>query len=127
MAVLNEGNYIADVVKHEYTAWPQFCRDSVTVITGQNLAVGTVVGIITASGKATILAPAAADGSQTAAGVIVEAVNATAADVPHYFLARGPAVLDTNKVVWPGGISAPQKATATAQLKALGIVLRAEV
>lgn len=127
MAVLSEGNYIGDVLKHEYTAWPHFCRDAVTVITGQNLAVGTVVGIITASGKATILAPAASDGSQTAAGVIIEAVNATAADVKHYFLARGPAILNSNKVVWPGGISDPQKATATAQLKALGIILRAEV
>lgn len=127
MAAVNEATNIGDLVHHEYEGVPRFTRDKVTVISGQNLAIGTVIGIITASGKATILAPAAADGSQTAVGVIVEAVNATAGDVAHYFLARGPAVLNSAKIVWPGGITGPQTTTATNQLKALGILLRAEV
>lgn len=52
----------------------------VTVITGQNLARGAVLGIITASGKVNLSLSAAADGSQTPALILAEPVDATAAD-----------------------------------------------
>lgn len=51
-----------------------------TLITGQNLQRGAVLGIITASGKATLSASAAADGSQTPNCILAEDVDATAAD-----------------------------------------------
>lgn len=76
------------------------------------------------SGKFTILAPAAVDGSQVAAGILVAAVDASAADVACLNLARY-AEVNTNELTWPGGITAGQKATATAQLLAAGIVIRA--
>lgn len=76
------------------------------------------------SGKFTILAPAAVDGSQVAAGILVAAVDASAADVACVNLARY-AEVNTNELTWPGGITAGQKATAIAQLLAAGIVIRA--
>lgn len=51
-----------------------------TLITGQNLARGAVLGIITASGKVNLSLSAAGDGSNTPQYILAEAVNATAAD-----------------------------------------------
>lgn len=98
-------------------------REKKTVITGQNLQAGTVVGIITASGKITILAPAAGDGSQNAAGILLGAVDATSADAAGVIIARQAEAIAA-ELTWPGGITAPQKTTATTALAALGIVLR---
>jgi hypothetical protein len=69
MPVQNESNYLGDWLKFEEDNL--YSRDEVTVASGQNLATGTVVGIITTSGKVTQLAPAANDGSENAAGVLV--------------------------------------------------------
>lgn len=118
-----EANYVSDIVKYEEPI-NLFSRDEVTVISGQNLVIGTVVGKITASGKLTILAPGAADGSQVAYGVMVAPVDASAADKKGPMLARHAVVSDKG-VVWPGGITAPQKATAIDQLRTLGILVRA--
>lgn len=52
----------------------------VTIITGQNLVRGAVLGKITASGKFNLSASAAADGSQVPFAVLAEDVDATAAD-----------------------------------------------
>lgn len=52
----------------------------VTLITGQNLVRGSLLGIITASGKATLSASASADGSQTPNCILAEDTDATAAD-----------------------------------------------
>ena len=121
MAVLNEQIYLGDWLKYEDENL--YSRDEVNVIAGQNLATGVVVGIITASGKVTQLAPAAADGSQNAAGVLLFAVDATAADKGGVIVARH-AICHDKKIVWPGGITGGQKTAAIAQLKALGILVR---
>ncbi len=121
MAVQTESNYVGDWLKHEEDNL--YSRDKVTVISGQNLTTGTVVGIITASGKVTQLAPAAGDGSQNAAGVLLLDVDASAADKAGVVIARH-AICSDKKLVWPGGITGPQKTTALAQLKALGILVR---
>jgi hypothetical protein len=97
-------------------------RDNGTLILGQNLAAGTVLGRITASGKLTALAPGAANGSQTAVGVLYEAVNATAADAPCVLSARDCEV-NGKELGW-GAATAAQIATATGQLAAAGIVIR---
>ena len=53
---------------------------TVTVASGQNLARGAVVGIITTGGKATLSLSASSDGSQTPYGILAYAVDASAAD-----------------------------------------------
>lgn len=52
----------------------------ITVVSGQNLALGSVVGRITASGKITLCDTAAVDGSQTPVGILVNAVDASGGD-----------------------------------------------
>ena len=121
MPVQTESNYLGDWLKFEEDNL--YSRDVVTVASGQNLAAGTVVGIITASGKVTQLAPAASDGSQTAAGVLLNAVDASAGDKPGVIIARH-AICSAKGLVWPASITDPQKATAISQLKALGILVR---
>ncbi len=121
MPVQTESNHLGDWLKYEEDNL--YSRDEVTVISGQNLATGTVVGVITASGKVTQLAPGASDGSETAAGVLVNAVDASAADRPGVIIARH-AICSDKGLVWPAAITGPQKAAAISQLKSLGILVR---
>jgi hypothetical protein len=121
MPVEVESNYLGDWLKFE--ADNLYSRDESTVISGQNLTTGTVVGVITASAKVTKLAPAASDGSQNAAGVLLLDVDASAADKGGVIIARH-AICSDKGLAWPAGITAPQKAAAVAQLKALGILVR---
>jgi len=67
--------------------------------------------------------PAASDGLQFAAGVLVEAVDASAAAKQTVILARD-AIVSRPALVWKSGSTAPQKALAIAQLKTLGILVR---
>lgn len=52
----------------------------VTLITGQNLKRGALLGVITASGKYTLSLSASADGSQAPKAILAEDTDATAAD-----------------------------------------------
>jgi len=121
MAAKTESNYLGDWLKFEEDNL--YSRDQVTVASGQNLKTGTVVGIVTATGKVTQLAPSANDGSENAAGVLLGDVDASAADTPGVIIARH-AVCSDKGLVWPSGITGPQKNTALGQLKALGILVR---
>ena len=121
MAAKTESNYLGDWLKFEEDSL--YSREKVTVASGQNLKTGTVVGIVTATGKATQLAPSASDGSENAAGVLVGDVDASAADTPGVIIARH-AICSDKGLVWPSGITGAQKNTALGQLKALGILVR---
>lgn len=121
MPVQAEQNYLGDWLKFEEDN--HYSREEATVVSGQNLGTGTVIGIITASGKVTQLAPAAADGSENAAGVLLLPVDATAADQPGVIIARH-ALCSDKGLVWPGSITGPQKTAAINQLKSLGILVR---
>lgn len=52
----------------------------VTLVSGQNLQRGALLGIITTGGKYTLSASASSDGSQTPRAILAEDVNATAGD-----------------------------------------------
>lgn len=54
---------------------------SITLISGQNLARGAVLGKITASGKYNLSLSAAGDGSQTPDLILAESTDASAGDV----------------------------------------------
>lgn len=55
--------------------------EAITLITGQNLSRGALLGKITASGKYTLSLSAAVDGSQTPVAILAKDTDATAADV----------------------------------------------
>lgn len=61
----------------------------VTIISGQNVVRGTVLGKITASGKYNKSLSAAADGSQTPDLILAENCDATSADKTALAYARG--------------------------------------
>jgi hypothetical protein len=94
-------------------------REQLVLIAGQNLKAGTVLGKITASGKYTILAPAASDGSQTAAAILFAETNAVA-DTRTTMVTKHAAV-NSNLLTFPGGITAPQRVTALDNLAAVDI------
>lgn len=119
MPEIIESNTLGDAIRWEHEG--DYSRKKVTVITGQNLAILTVFAIITASGKATILAPAGADGSEVAAGIMVGACDATSADKEGAGIVRD-AMIDPDNLVWPDGIIAGEKTQALVELDALGIV-----
>lgn len=53
----------------------------VTIVTGQNLKRGALLGKITTGGKYTLSLSASTDGSQTPVAILLEDTDATAADV----------------------------------------------
>lgn len=56
--------------------------DDIVVLTGQGVLVrGSVLGVVTASGKAKLSASAAADGSQNPKYILAETVDTTGGDV----------------------------------------------
>jgi len=59
---------------------PAPATDVGTLITGQNLVRGAVLGRITASGKFTECNNGAVDGSEVVVGILVHDIDATAAD-----------------------------------------------
>jgi hypothetical protein len=67
--------------------------------------------------------PAASDGLQFAAGLLVEAADASAAPKETVIVAR-EAIVSRQALVWKAGTTAPQKAIAIGQLKTLGILVR---
>ncbi len=58
----------------------QLVSETGTLLAGQNLPRGALIGRITASGKLTLSLAAATDGSQVPYGVLLDAFDATAGD-----------------------------------------------
>jgi hypothetical protein len=113
--VFTEAMNLGDLLKFE--APSLYSRDRVTVAAGQYLQLGTVLGIVTASGKYKQIDPSAEDGSQVAAGVLLQTCDATLAD-------RDNGLVSDHALQWPEAITAAEKASAIAQLKALGVLVR---
>ncbi|MDP2432933.1 MAG: head decoration protein [Pseudomonadota bacterium] len=120
--VLTEGLNLGDLLKYE--APNLYSRDQVTVAAGQVLALGAVVGVVTASSKVKAVDPSATDGSQTSAGVLIQAVDANLADRDDGLIVARHAIVADHALVWPTGITVAEKKSASAQLKALGILVR---
>lgn len=109
-----------DWLKHELD--PVLFRRAGVIASGSGVVgTGLVLGRVTATGKFVPLAPAAADGSEAAAAIVIDLVDATAADAETSVLV-GHAQIVGNQLTWPAGTTAPQKTAALAQLAALGIV-----
>lgn len=104
-----------------------YSRKDIIVVAGQNLAAGTVVGRITATGKFTAYDNDAVDGSQTAAGILIAAVNATAGDAQGVAVVRF-AIAAKEQLIWGAGVTTQgEKDAAIVELEAAGIVCRTTV
>lgn len=118
MAVSTIPKKIGDAIKWELGIEAEYARDKVTIISGQNLTIGTVLGKITASGKYTQYAPGASNGSQTIAAILLEDSDASDGDLTNRLVLDGPAVVVYDELVWPSDVV---EATAIAGLKSIGI------
>lgn len=97
--------------------------DTVTLISGQNLAAGTVMGKITASGKYTLHNNAASDGSEVAAAVLPVASDASGGDLAVVAITR-LAEVKSDLLVWKSGISGANKTAGLAALAGHYIIAR---
>ena len=123
MTVLTQPPTQGDVLKFELN--PNYTRETVTLLAGTDYPVGAVLGRITTGGKYKLSPAAGSDGAQTAAAVLLYAVDAAAADAPGVVLMRGPAIVSKAAlVVDPSVDDAAKIAAKHSQLVALGIVPR---
>ncbi len=120
--VFTEAMNLGDLLKFE--APNLYSRDRVTVAAGQNLPLGAVLGIVTASGKYKQIDPSAEDGTQVAAGVLLQNCDATLADRDNGLVVARHAIVSDHALQWPEAITAAEKVSAIAQLKALGVLVR---
>ena len=123
MPVLTQPPTLGDVLKFELN--PNFNRETVTLLAGVSYPVGAVLGRITASGLYKLATSGGSDGAQTAAAVLLTAVDASAGDTPGVVIMRGPAIVSKSALVFDTTVDdAPKTATKHGQLAALGIVPR---
>lgn len=123
MPPLVQGPTESDILKFDLDK--NYTREVVTLLAGTNYAIGSVLGQITASGKFQLSPDTGSDGSQVAAAVLIEAVNATAGDKAGVVIKRGPAIVAQGELVYAGTVNDDTKRAAKrAQLVTLGIVPR---
>jgi hypothetical protein len=122
MPVFVESMNLGDLLKYE--APNLYSRDRVTVAAGQNLPLGAVVGVVTATGKVKQIDPSATDGSQVAAGVLMQRCDAALAERDDGLIVARHAIVFDHALQWPTGITTAEQQAAIAQLKALGILVR---
>lgn len=123
MPVLQEPKNLGDLLKYE--APNLYSRDLATVAAGQQLSLGTVVGLESTTNKLHALDPTATDGTEVAIGVLARDVDATLIDVDDALLISRHAIVASAAIIWPAGITAAEQATAISQLKTLGVLIRA--
>lgn len=104
-------------------SYDNISKDTVTLISGQNLTAGTVLGVITASGKYTLHNNAASDGSEAAAAVLVADSDASGGDLKVVVINR-LAEVKNDLLVWKTGISGANKTAGLAALAAKFIIAR---
>ena len=92
--------------------------ESITLISGQNLTRGSLLGKITASGKYTLSLSASGDGSQTPVAVLAHTTDASGGDAVTNAYVRGD--FNQNAVTFGTGHTA---ASTKEALRALGIAL----
>ena len=123
MTVLTQPPGMGDVLKYDLN--PNFTRETVTLLAGVAYPVGAVLGRITTSGKYRLATSGGTDGAQTAAAVLLYAVDATATDAAGLVVMRGPAIVSKAALVFDATVDdAAKTATKHGQLAALGIVPR---
>lgn len=122
MTAITEGLNLGDLLKYE--APNLYSRDQITVASGQTLRLGAVVSIVTATGKVKQIDPSATDGTQYAAGVLMQSCDAALIDREDGLMVARHAIVADHALVWPVAITLAEKQSAVLQLKSLGVLVR---
>lgn len=123
MTTLSKAPTEGDLLKFDLDQ--NYTREVVTLASGTNYAIGSVVGQITASGKYQLSPATGTDGSETAAGVLIAAVDATDADASGVIIKRGPVIVSKAELAYDSTVDdATKTAAKLAELSAIGIVAR---
>ena len=123
MPVLTQPPSMGDVLKYEVN--PNYTREVVPLLAGTPYPVGSVLGKITASGKYKLATSGGTDGAQTAAAVLLYAVDASLADAQGIVLTRGPAIVARAALAYDASVADAAKITTKlGQLETLGIIAR---
>jgi len=102
-------------------------RENVTIVSGQDLQIGAVVGKITSGGKYKAYDDDNNDGSEAAAGILVgAAVDASGGDMPGVIIVKD-AEVNPDLLIWASTNDATDITNGKADLAALGIKLRTAV
>ena len=96
-------------------------REAGTLASGHNLAAGAVVGMI--AGEYVEYNNGNVDGSETAVGVLFDAVDASAAAADCVVIARD-AEVNLAELVWEAGQDQAAQDAAVVELAAVGIIAR---
>lgn len=126
MPTLTMAPTLGDLLKYELNG--NYTRETVTLKAGTNYALGSVLGKITATTKYR-LSPAAQivgdEGAETAIAVLLEAVDATAADKTGLIVARGPVIVSKAALTFDASVDDDtKKAAKHAEISAAGVVPR---
>ena len=126
MAPLVKGPTEGDILKFDLDQ--NYTREVVTLKSGTAYAIGSVLGVVTADGEY-MLSPDAevvgSEGAETAAAVLIQAVDATDADAEGVVIKRGPAIVAQGELVFHSSVNDDTKRAAKrAQLVTLGIIPR---
>ncbi len=122
MTAITNDLTLGDLLKYEEENL--YSRNQVTVVSGQNLKLGTVIGRVSATQKVKALDPSATDGSEVAAGVVLQSIDASAAEKTNGLIVSRQAIVADYALVWPVAITTEEKTAAIAQLEAIGVLVR---
>jgi len=98
-------------------------REVVTLLSGESVKAGEVLGKVTASGKYVAFNQDAATGEEAAAAIAYEDADASGGDISITVVIRD-AEVNAAKLIWPSDITGPETTTALGELEALGIIAR---
>jgi hypothetical protein len=121
MTTVTEKKVIGDVVRQEAPNYAS--RRQVTIVaTAGVLAIGAVLGKVTASGKYKLATAGAADGTEAGAAILLQEVDATAADVVDVLVLERDAQVDITSLVYHASAdNETKKAALRAALAAKGV------
>ncbi len=122
MAVLTEGMHDGEFIVSESNG--NRSRGTGTIISDQVLAAGSLLGVVTASGKYKLHTHGAADGSEVVAGIIFGNEDATGADLLERTIVLRDAEVNGGELTYSTGSDDAAIIAANLELVALGIIVR---
>ena len=121
MAILSEGKHTGEFIVSQANGARS--RGTGTVLSGETLEVGELVGIVTASGKYAAYDNGADDGRETVAGISYAEVDASSGDVTGAVFVLRDAEVRATDLTYNTAV-AGEITTANTELEALGIIVR---